>query len=114
MSSLLNKLEKQVIQPALASIKSSALGYVMEVNDLNKTANVIIMEKDGTKRRKNNLSFESAIGIQNQNLKPGDTVEIGYRNNEASHSYIIRVHQSAPAKPFVVNGQNLPNFTNLY
>lgn len=114
MTELLNKLQKKLVDPAVKGIKNSALGYVMEVNDINKTANVIVLEKDGTRRRKNNLSFDTGRGMQMKNLQPGDTVEIGYRNNEVAHSYIVRVHEPYPTTSFVSNGQDLPRFTNLY
>ena len=114
MSQLLNKIKRQIVDPALAEIKSSTYGYVTEVNFQSKTCNVIMIEKDGSRRRKNNLSFDTGRGLQGQSLKPGDTVEIGYRNNNYKHSYIIRIHEQAQPDINTIKGQDLPEFTNLF
>lgn len=114
MNQILKNIQNQVVNPAIRNIKTSALAYVVEVNDLDKTCNVIIMENDGRKVRKNNLSYDTGRGLQMNHPKPGDTVEIGYRNNNFNHSYIIRIHEEQPTSSESSLGQDLPNYTTLF
>lgn|SRR5574344_1521144 len=114
MSDILNRIKHKIVDPAIQNIKTSALAYVVEVNDADKTANVIVMERDGSKRRKNNLSFDTGRGLESGYLKVGDTVEIGYRNNNYKHSYIIRIYEQAPSDSTTTKGQDLPYYTNLF
>lgn|SRR5699024_223264 len=113
MNDIMKNLKRQLVDPAMKQIKSSALGYVVEVNEQLQTANVIIMEKDGQRRRKNNLSFDTGRGIQSKYLEVGDTVEIGYRNNSYKHSYIVRVHEKYVSDTSASLGQDLPNYMDL-
>lgn len=114
LSEILKKIKRQIVDPAVKDIRNSAYGYVTEVDFQSKTCNVILIEKDGTRRRKNNLSFDTGRGLQNQSLKPGDTVEVGYRNNNFKHSYIIRIHEQNAPDIRTTKGQDLPGFTNLF
>lgn len=115
MNQFAKRFKQEIINPEMRKIKSSALGYVTYVDRLNQTANVLMIEKDGTKRRKNDLAFPAPNrGLEVQELKVGDTVEIGYRNNNYKRTYIIRIHEDYAPEKNIENGQQLPFSTDLF
>lgn len=114
MNDLARRMKQKLVDPALKELKTSTLAHVTEVNWQNKTCNVLIVEKDGNRIRKNNLSFDTGRGIESMYLQVGDTVEIGYRNNNFKHCYIIRIHEQSVTPSNASYGQDLPNYTNLF
>ena len=115
MNHILKRLKNEIVDPAMAEIKSSTVGYVIAVDYTNRTADVSIIEKDGSRRRLSGLAFpQNDRGLYTQSLKAGDTVEIGYRNRNFSSTYIIRLYETYEQDDRLNYGQQITSYTKLY
>lgn len=115
MNEFARKFQQKFVDPQVRAIRSSVLGYVTYVDRVNQKCNVVLIEKDGMRRRKNNLDFPAPNrGLEVQELKVGDTVEVAYRNNNYKHSYILRIHEDYAPDKDIESGQFLPDSTDLF
>lgn len=115
MNEIMKNIKRTIVDPEIKNIKTSTIGYVTAINESKQTADVLMIERDGNKRRKNNLSFpRTANGLITQSLKSGDKVEIGYRNSNFNSSYIIRLYEKNSNEKKINHGQQLPDFVDLF
>lgn len=115
MNDILKRIKQTVVDPALQDIKTSTVGYVTAVDYEKQTADVLLIERDGTRRRRNGLAFPKVgAGLLPQSLKPGDRVEVGYRNSQYHSTYISQLYRSGGEELSASYGQELPFSTDLF
>lgn len=114
MNEILKNIKRVIVDPAIQEIKSSTIGYITAIDHENQTVDVVLVEKDGMKRRRNGLSLpKNGSGLIEQTPKPGDRVEVGYRNSQYTSIYIISVYKTNKINE-PLDGQLLPRSMDLF
>lgn len=115
LSDILRRIKRQIVDPEIKQIKGSTVGYVTAVNLNNQTADILLIERDGTRRRRSGLPFpQTGSGVIQQALKPGDRVEVAYRNSNYQSIYIARLNRDDSHQRHIADGQGLPRSTDLF
>lgn len=114
MNDILKNIKRAIVDPAIQEIKSSTVGYITAIDYKNQAVDILLVEKDGMKRRRNGLSLpKNGSGLIEQPPKPGDRVEVGYRNSHYTSIYIISVYKNDhPSEK--LKGQSLPRSMDLF
>ena len=117
MNSTLEKIKKAIVDPEIQKLKNTVIGYVAAVYYESRTCDVFYIDNDGARKEKKGLAFpKDGDGVFTQSLKPGDRVELAYRNQSVNNMYISTVYKrnKSTRELTIPNGQDLPFSTDLF
>lgn len=117
MNEILKRIQKEVVDPKIGSIKQSVKGYVSAVYYHERQCDVFYFDRTGAKRKVKRLAMpEDGNGVFTQSLKAGDKIELSFRNQNNNVLYISRVYRrDEDSLDYNVNkGQYLPGHTDLF
>ena len=116
MNQTLENIKRKIVDPEVAKIKNGVVGYVTAVYYTKRTCDIFYIDNDGMKKKVKNMPFpKDTDGLFGESLKPGDKVELAYRNQTMTNMYISMVYKREKSKSelFVPFGQDLPISTDL-
>ena len=117
MNPTLERIKKQIVDPEISKIKNAVVGYVAAVYYATRTCDIVYIDNDGARKTKKNVAFpKDGDGLFTQSLKPGDRVELAYRNQSMHNLYISAVYKKnkTTADMNIQYGQDLPFSTDLF
>lgn len=117
MNSTLEKIKKQIVDPEISKIRNAVVGYVAAVYYQTRTCDIVYIDTDGARKTKKNVVFpKDGDGLFTQSLKPGDRVELAYRNQSMQNLYISTVYKKnrKTSDLAISYGQDLPSSTDLF
>lgn len=116
MNSVAQNIKRKIVDPAISSIRHSAVGFVTVVYHDSRLVDVTYRDSSSKIRTAKNIPFPKyGDGVFSESLKAGDIVELGYRNQDKKNMYIVSVikRDQAGADFICEKGSSLMLSTNL-